>query len=253
MRQKIELIVFRAYAHLRSEAERTYIGILWWILDPIIFMLIFYVVFALLLQRHTNDFVSFLLVGLVVWRWFQNTVAPGSASIMFGKSLMNQVYLPKIIFPLVSIIADLFKFSLVFLLLLIYLWIRGYSPSWPYLALPLVLILQFTLIIGTTLVAAAFVPMLPDLRNVISHLLSLMLYLSGIFYDGTTIPERFRTYYYLNPMANLIEAYRAILLNGQWPEWQALFYVGLTGAVLTLLGYKLIAHFDHQYPNMALS
>ena len=116
-----DLILYKTLADLRAEAARTYIGFLWWVLDPLIFMAIFYVVFGLLLRRSTPDFVPFLLIGLVSWRWFQNTITHSATSILGGRSLMQQVYVPKIIFPLVIILTDLVKFGLVLMLLLIYL------------------------------------------------------------------------------------------------------------------------------------
>ncbi|MCP5419533.1 MAG: ABC transporter permease [Gammaproteobacteria bacterium] len=246
----LELILYQAYANLRAEAERTYIGVLWWIFDPIIFMSIFYIVFALLLRQKTDNFVAFLLVGLVIWRWFQNTVTNGSNAILNGQSLMRQVYLPKLIFPLVTILSDLFKFTLVFTLLVIYLWASGHSIGLPYLTLPFLLFVQFLLIMGTTCVTASLVPLLPDLRYLIGHLLQLMFYVSGIFYSGESIPEKYRAYFYLNPAANLIESYRDILLNNRWPDLRAMLIITLLALFLILIGYKLVTTFDHEYPKM---
>lgn len=120
-------------------------GILWWILDPIIFMFIFYLVFDVLMLRGEPGFLAFLLTGLVTYQWFQNTVGAGTNSIQSGQGLMQQVYLPKVIFPLVYILTDLFKFSLIFILLLIFLWFSGRPPGITYLALPLLLLIELAL------------------------------------------------------------------------------------------------------------
>jgi lipopolysaccharide transport system permease protein len=247
-----ELILYKAYADLRSEAEKTYIGFLWWILDPIIFMSIFYIVFGLLLKRGTEDFIPFLLIGLVVWRWFQNTVSHGANTILINRGLMRQVYLPKIIFPIVVILIDLAKFAFVFILLLIYLWIEGFPIGISYLALPILLIIQLILIIALTCFAAALVPFLPDLKILIDHALHILFFLSGIFFAGSSIPEQYQFYFYLNPMANIIEGYREILMYNQWPNGYALLVIGSLSLLGIVGSYRLLEHYDHVYPKIAI-
>lgn len=245
-----ELILYKTLADLRAEAAKTYIGFLWWVFDPLIFMAIFYVVFGLLLKRSTADFVPFLLIGLVSWRWFQNTITHSATSILGGRGLMRQVYVPKIIFPLVVILTDLVKFGIVLMLLLIYLWLAGFSIGWPYLALPVLLLTQFLLIVGLTLLVAAFVPFAPDLRYLVEHSLQILFYFSGIFFSGSTIPKNYQTYFYLNPMASIIEAYRDILMYQRWPNWLALILVAVLGSAISISMYRWVMHNDHLYPKL---
>lgn len=247
----IELILYKTYADLRAEAAKTYIGFLWWVLDPIIFMLIFYVVFGLLFQRGTENFVPFLLTGLVSWRWFQNTVSHSANTILGNQALMRQVYLPKIIFPIVTILTDLAKFGLVLTLLLIFLWIYGFGVGITYLALPVLLISQLMLITALAWFVAALVPFLPDLKILVDHLLHITFFLSGIFFAGSSIPEQYQFFFYLNPMANIIEGYRDILVHNQWPNWNALFLTGLISSVIAIFSYHLLVHYDRVYPKVA--
>jgi lipopolysaccharide transport system permease protein len=245
-----DLIFYKTLADLRAEAARTYIGFLWWIIDPLIFMAIFYVVFGLLLKRSVPDFVAFLLIGLVSWRWFQNTITHSATSILGGRGLMQQVYVPKVIFPLVVILTDLVKFGLVLALLLLYLWLAGFSIGWTYLALPVLLLTQFVLIVGLTLVVAAFVPFVPDLKHLVEHSLQILFYFSGIFFSGSTIPEKYQAYFYLNPMANIIEAYRDILMYQKWPNWLALMLIAVLGLGISILAYRFVQNNDHLYPKL---
>ena len=245
-----DLILYKTQADLRAEAAKTYIGFLWWVLDPLMFMMIFYVVFGLLLKRATPDFVPFLLIGLVSWRWFQNTISHGATAILGGRGLMQQVYLPKAILPLVVILTDLVKFGVVLGLMLIYLWSAGFGVGWSYLALPALLLSHFLLILGLTLLVAAIVPFVPDLRFLVEHLLQIVFYMSGIFFSGATIPERYQPYFYLNPMANIIEAYRDILLHHTWPNWSALAIVAALGFGISLLAYEFLTRNDHLYPKL---
>ncbi len=244
------LILYKALADLRAEATKTYIGSLWWILDPIIFMVIFYVVFGLLLKRGTENYVPFLLIGLVSWRWFQNTISHSATAILGGRNLMRQVYIPKIIFPLVIILEDLFKFGLVLGVLLIYLWLSGFKPGICYLGLPFLLTAQFFLTLGLTLLVSAVVPFAPDLKFLVEHSLHILFYFSGIFFSGTTIQEHYKHYFYLNPMANIIEAYRDILMYREWPNWLALILITALGLSITGLAYWWLSRNDHLYPKL---
>ena len=79
--QYLSLVLYKTYAELRAESARTYIGFLWWIIEPIVDMATYYLVFAVLLRNRTEDFVPFLLIGLVSWKWFSVSVTMGADSI----------------------------------------------------------------------------------------------------------------------------------------------------------------------------
>ncbi|ADE16690.1 ABC-2 type transporter [Nitrosococcus halophilus Nc 4] len=245
-----ELVLFKAFTGLRAEASRTYLSFLWWVLEPLLSMSVYYVVFGLLIQRGTEDFVAFLLVGLVVWQWFAGSIKHGMNAIHGNGRLMTQVDLPKEIFPTIEMVMDLVKFGFVFVLLLIFLWLYGFDISPSYLALPCVILVQLLLLTTFTYLTAAIVPFVPDLKFLIDALLQLVFFLSGIFYAGASIPEQYQTYFYLNPVANLIEAYRDILMDGVWPDWAALFKVGLFALAGVYGAQLLIQRFSHLYPRI---
>lgn len=245
-----ELILFKAYADLTSEASRTYLSFLWWIFDPILSMSVYYFVFGVLLQRGTADYVPFLLVGMVTWQWFINTVNHGMTSIWGNAGLMNQVYLPKTVFPSVVIIMDAFKFLIVFTLILLFLWVYGFSPNITYLALPAIFAVEFLFITAVTWFIAAIIPFVPDLRFLVQAVLQLVFFLSGIFFSSTDIPAGLRKYFYLNPMATIIEDYRNILMHAQWPNWNALALIGLSSLLAVFLAGQLIRRYDFVYPRI---
>jgi len=245
-----DLILYKTFADLRSEAAKTYIGFLWWVLDPIISMIIFYVVFGLLMKRGTEDFVPFLLVGLTAWRWFHSSINNGGNSILISKGLIRQVFIPKAIFPLVVILTDFFKFSFVLGILLVFLWIYGFDITITYLAFPLVIIVQLILIAGITIFLAAITPFFPDSRLLVNHVLQLLFYVSGIFFSDSIVPEQYRVYFYLNPMATIIKAYRDTLMYNQWPDWDSLGIIAFLSVFMLLTAYQFLAYNEHQYPKL---
>ncbi len=246
----LALILFKAYAGLKSEVARTYLSILWWILDPLLSMAVYYVVFEVLLKSGTENFVAFLLVGLVPWQWFANSIQHSMGSIFGNGQLMTQVDLPKEIFPTIEIVMDLVKFGFVFMLLLVFLWISGFDISKAYLALPLVMAVELVLLTGFAYLAAAIIPFVPDLKLLINALLNLVFFLSGVFFSADSIPEPYRPYFYLNPMASLIEAYRAILMHGVWPNWEMLGKTGIVALVSLYAAQWFICYFGRLYPRI---
>ncbi len=245
-------VFYKTYASLRVEAERTYIGILWWVLEPLASLLVYYLVFSVILKRGTENYVAFLFVGLVPWRWFQATVMRGAAAILSAKSLMQQVYLPKLVFPAVTFLTDTFKFLVVFTLLLVVVVAWGFPVGAAYFALPMMLLVQGLLVAALTTLAAATTPFLPDLRLILQNLLRLWFFLSGVFYDIDVFPPATQVYLRLNPMAVLLESYRAVLLDGRWPDLFRLGVIGLLSALVLAAAMALTLRYDHVYPKLKL-
>jgi lipopolysaccharide transport system permease protein len=249
-RRFIDIVIFKAYADLRSERERTYLGFVWWVLEPLMFMTVMWIVFAKVLGRATPDFLPFILVGLVTWQWLKSCISHGSSSVLEAHGLIQQVRLPPVIFPLVTILGDTVKFSIVLLVLLLVLGVSGRIDSIHVIALPVVLFAEFALLCAITIWLSAAVPFVPDLRFVTESVLMAMMFLSGIFYDGTKLAEPIRTYFYLNPSAFLIQQAREVLLNGNWPNWGALAAITIISLLLSVLGAHVLERLRRFYPKL---
>jgi len=248
----IELVRYRVIAELRTEMARAYLGLMWWVLEPLLYMAVFYFVFGVLFQRGGPGFVPILLCGLVAWRWFDSTVRAGSVAIESNKVLIQQAYVPKWVFPLVMALTNTAKFLVVFALLLGFLLVYGISPAASWISLPVVLAIQFGLVLGVGSLAAMAVPFVPDLKVLINNGLTLLMFLSGVFFRISDVPPSVQPFFLANPMAALIDAYRTILIHGAWPDWVALLLVALVSAGL-LLGASLgLRRFDRIYPKLML-
>jgi len=248
----IELILFQAYADLKAESARGHLGVLWWIIEPILFMSVFYVVFSVMRQQKSANFVAFLLVGLVPWKWFASTIGSGARSISNGAGLMNQVYLPKYIFPCVVMLINFAKFLIVLLLLIAFLILYGIKPTSAWLFLPVIVMVQFILMMALSGFLASLVPFLPDLKQIIDNGLMLMFFLSGVMFDIHNAPEAIRGYLYLNPMITLIDCYRVSLIDGRFPVMLPLMTVFIFSCFGILIAKGIIDHFDRVYPKMIL-
>jgi lipopolysaccharide transport system permease protein len=240
----VHVVWYKTYANLKGENEKTYLGCLWWALEPMINTAVFYLVFVYILKNRTEGFVIFLYIGMVVYGWFSGGINAGANSMIAYSGLMQQVSLPKLLFPFISIsnLSWKFVFSLVVLFPLI--WLLHAPITWAYLALPLLLALQYFIILSISLPFAALIPYFQDGRTVIATFLSVFIWLSGVFYRRDQIPLETQKIFYMNPAAALIEAYRNILLDGKWPHWMELGNAFVVGLLFFMIGIILLRKVD---------
>jgi lipopolysaccharide transport system permease protein len=247
----LQLILYKAWADLKVEAARGYMGMLWWVLEPVLYMGAFYIIFAVALQRGGENFVPWLLTGLVVWKWFDTTVRMSLNVITAGRGLMSQVYLPKVFFPAVAILKNSVKFLVTLVLLMLFLLVYGMPLSWTWLMVPVLLAVQWLLICGVTFTVAALTPLYPDLKLLMNNVLMLMFFLSGVFFDTSSLQGWLAVLLDLNPMVHIIHAWRDALLYGRWPDMTSLSLVLLFSLLLCGLGLFLLRRFDRLYPRLA--
>ena len=208
---------YRGYLNLRAEASKYHFGWLWWFLEPLAMTAVFALVFTFIRPRG-DGFVYFLVVGVTAWLWFSNSVGNATQSLLSARSLILQMKLPKILFPLISTITATYKQVFVFCMLLPLLSVTvGVTTSW--LALPVVALAELALIVATTVTVAFVCAWFPDLRFFVMSMLQLMMFCSGIFFDIATFPEAAQAWFRLNPMAVLLEQYRYVLLEDVPPNW----------------------------------
>ena len=253
MGNNLRLIFYNTYAFLKMEVDRFYLGFLWWVIEPIFYMTAFYFIFAIVLKRGGGpDFVVFLLCGIGPYRWFDGAVQSGANSLLTNSRLMQQVYVPKFIFPSVSVLTATTKFLIILTILLIFLIVYGIPVTLFWRCLPFVLFVQFLFIISVTWIIAAIIPLLPDLSTVIRYSILMMFFLSGVFYDINEAPERVAVYFKINPMALIIDNYRRILLNANWPNWHQLAAIALGSVILWKIAHIVLKKFDRKYPKLSI-
>ena len=245
----LQLIWYKGMADLHAEAARAYVGFIWWVLEPLLYMMAFFVAFGLGARGGGPAVALSLLCGLVPWKWFASSIQNGSDIIQANSGLIMQVYLPKYVLPGMVMVTNGIKFLIILSLLVLGVAMtHGAALSW--LALPVVVAVEMLLALALSSLAAAIVPLLPDLDLVITNGLIVMMFLSGIFRDVSTLPPRLAHMLALNPMVHVIHAFRTILLDKQWPDWMALAGVAAFALVVYALALALLRRYDRVYPKL---
>jgi lipopolysaccharide transport system permease protein len=246
------IVWFKTYANLKGETEKTYLGCLWWALEPIINTAIFYIVFVYILKNRSENFVVFLYTGMAIYGWFSGGINVGANSIIAHSGLMQQILLPKPLAVIISVSNVSWKFVFSLAVLFPLIWIHQMPISWSYLTLPILLLLQYFVIISISFPLAMLMPYFQDGRTVLNAFLSVFIWLSGVFFGRDHVPDKFEKWFYLNPIASLIESYRLILLEGKWPNWQALGNVVVIGIIFFSAGLLILKKVDKQLFKMPI-
>lgn len=217
IRHYIDIIVVLAQKDFKVRYRNSVLGFLWSLLNPLAYMIVLTIVFSVLLRVNIPNFAAWLLIGLLIWRFFQVGTSQSLSSIIGNPSLVSKVYFSRYIIVLANNVANAIGSTLEFMVLLPLLLVLGVDVT-PYaFLLPLVLFLEFLLIFALSLSLSSLNLMYRDLYQLWDIALQLGFFVSPIVYDVSLIPTRYQFLYSLNPITRLIEFTRDMLLGGQFP------------------------------------
>jgi lipopolysaccharide transport system permease protein len=199
---------------LKAESAKLYLSFLWWILEPLFMVAIFYFVFAILLKSDQKDFIVFLMCAKIPFLWFSKAVTIASGSIVADKSIVSNVDIPKTIFPYAAIQVSLYKEAPVFVVLLLLSMAFGYMPTIDWILLIPLIILEYIMIVFFSLLFALMVCYVDDVRMLIHMIMMGLMFVSGVFFDVSSINPAIAHYVIgLNPVAFLCDGFRSILMG----------------------------------------
>jgi lipopolysaccharide transport system permease protein len=202
---------------IRVRYKQSLLGVAWAVLQPLALTIIFTVIFSYLVRVDTDGipYPIFSYVGLVPWTFFATSLNFGIASLVNNMNLVTKIYFPREILPIASVGAAFVDFFVSAVILAGMMLFYGIRPGWVSLwAVPL-LVLQIALTTAVVLLGAAFLVFFRDVRFIVPLLTQIWMYATPIIYPATSVPLRFRTLYFLNPMAGIIDGYRRVLLLGE--------------------------------------
>lgn len=243
---------FKTLFDLKTDSQSTYLGVLWWFLEPLAFLTVYYVVFGVIMKSKTPNFIMFLFIGLVAWRWFNSSLLGSGKAISNQKKLMKEVYVSKLLFPLTIVLVDTIKFIIVFACVLAIMFIMHNSPTIHWICVVPILLVQAFLILGVSFCFAGITPFFPDVQNLIKTTIRGLMFLSGVFFDIPALSPHIAHYLMLNPIADIIIDYRAVVIHHTWPNWELLGYALLFAIVMNAIGVWLINKNDRIYPKVCI-
>ncbi len=219
--------------------KRSFLGILWTLINPLLQLAVFVFVFQVVLKVEIYQYSSYVFSGLLVWNWFQNSLFQATGVIISSRPLIRQPGFPIAILPVVVVTTGLIHFLLALPILVIFLLLDGVTFTPWILALPLLNIIQFMLTVSMAYFLAAFNVSFRDTQHTLGVVLQLLFYLTPIFYEISSIPSEYWYAYGLNPLVHIVTCYRQILLWGTQPDWLALGMIAGCTLISLPLGYYI--------------
>jgi len=232
-----DIVVTLSKKDFKLRYRNSVLGFLWSLLNPLAYMVILTAVFGYLLRSGISNFASWVLLALLVWRFFSVGTSQSLYAIVGNPSFITKVRLPSFLIVLSANVASLLGAALEFVALFPVLIILGVRVTFLAVLLPVIIIMEFALIFGVSLSLAALNTRYRDFNQIWEITLQLGFFLSPIVYDASLIPVRYRFLYFLNPMTRLIDAIRDIFLFGIPPfATDYAIIIGASGLLLLVGG-----------------
>jgi lipopolysaccharide transport system permease protein len=225
------------------------LGILWTLLNPLAELLVLMFVFGLVLRVGIPNFPAYLFTGLLAFGWFQTSLNFATASIVGNRELVRRPGVPVTVLPIITVASNLVHFMLALPILFALLLFSGVSIGWTVVLLPVVMAVEFMLILGFAYPLAAIHVWFRDTQHVLRIALQLLFYMTPIFYETRHLPERVRFFYELNPMAQMVDAYRAVLLRGEAPDPRGFGYLIVVSVILLTVGHAWFRRTSYRFPD----
>lgn len=240
-----ELIYAFVARDLKVRYRGSVLGFLWSFLDPLINAAVLWVVFTFLFARGIDHFALFLLVGILPWNFFASSVSQGSRVFTDNAGLVKKIKLPREVFPISTVIANLIHFFFAFVVLVLFLLVFKvpFNPlAW--LFFPLTLVLLFIVNVGGTLLTSSISIYFRDFPFIVESGLRVLFFATPIFYSPSFVPEQFRHIYLLNPLASGITALREVFMEGKVPDPSLLVLLFISALFAVFLGWFIFSRLE---------
>ena len=224
---------------IKIRYKQSLLGGLWAVIQPLSVAIIFSIIFNFFINISTDGVphLIFYYAALFPWTFFANSVTTGSNSVIANMHLVTKIYFPREILPLSGIIAAMFDFVIAGLLYAVLALFYDISLGSSLVLLPFLILMQFLFTSGIVFILAALNVYYRDIRFIVPLGLQIYMYSTPLIYPISVVPESILPFYMLNPMAGILNAYRAILVYGTWPELSYLIVAGLISVLVFLGGY----------------
>lgn len=215
-----ELLFFLTWRDVKVRYRQTLLGVTWVVLQPLATMLIFTIFFGNLANLPTDGIPKpiFYFSGLLPWQFFATALAAAANSVVNSSNLIKKVYFPRLAVPIASTLAALVDFAIAFVVLLALMAFYGIMPTANVLLLPLFTLLALATVLGVGFWLSALNVQYRDVRYVVPFLTQFWMFATPVVYPASLLPEHWRAFYGLNPMAGVVEGFRWALLGNEPPQ-----------------------------------
>jgi ABC-type polysaccharide/polyol phosphate export permease len=212
------------------------LGYAWSVLHPLVFSLIYFLVFSVFIRFDVPNYPGYLLLGIVLWTFFAEGSANGVGSLLARAGLLTKVAMHRQVIVYAAVLNALLSFVIGLLVLAVLLWTTGTPLRWPLLAFPLMLMNLIFLTLGVSLLLAPLHVRYHDVGYLWGILVQMGFWLTPVIYLESMIPDGWRWLVWWNPMARIIEQSRWAVIYGMWPDWMVMVRTTVMALLVLITG-----------------
>ncbi len=234
-----ELLKTNVKKEIRGRYKNSILGVMWSFLNPLLQLVVYAVIFGALLAGGDKTYHIYICVALIPWTYFTTAITQSAFTIIGNGDIIKKVYFPREILPISVVTSGAVNFVISTIIILAFVLFAGLGISKYILLYPVILLIQYILLLGISFIVSSVTVYFRDLEHIIGVVLMAAFYGTPIVYKLEQLPENLQIIMKLNPMTHLINAYRDIFYYQQMPNLKILGIVLLLGLVLTVGGYFL--------------
>lgn len=236
-----ELLKTNVKKEIRGKYKGSFLGVLWSFVNPLLQVLVYAIVFPYLMRGAVDNYLVYLVTGLIPWNFFLMTVSQGITTIKSNAGIIKKVYFPREILPISVVASGLVNFFISCIIILVFCLLFQVGITWHIVLLPFVAIIETILALGIVLALSAINVYIQDIEYIVSFVLNMLFYGTPIIYELSQFSNVGVLYKLvsLNPMTQLINAYRDIFLYHVMPNMLNLFIVLAISLIIAVIGFVI--------------
>lgn len=234
-----QLLKSNVSKEIRGKYKGSFLGILWSFVNPLLMTLVYAIVFPFILKSTQPHYVTFIVIAILPWTWFTSVISQGTNTIVVNGGIIKKVYFPREILPISIVSSGLINFLISCIIIAIFLICSGIGFSIYILFLPVIIIIQYILLLGIVFITSAIDVYVRDAEYIIAFLVSMLFYGTPILYSSDLFPAKFSWLLNLNPLTTIINSYRDIFYYQTMPNLKALGIVFIVSCLILVLGYMI--------------
>jgi len=247
-----DLLYFLVVRGVKAKYAQSVLGIGWAVLQPLLTMLIFTVVFGNLAKISSDGvpYVLFSFSGLMAWTYFSGALSDASLSLVANANMLTKVYFPRLILPLSSLISKLLDFVISVIMMIALLAVYRYPVSLNLLYFPLMVLLLFLTTLGPAILLSAWAVQYRDVKYGLNFIVQILLYTVPVVYPLSNVPKNYQLIYTLNPLVGVVEGFRVSILNTHAMPWTAIGISIMVSLIFAIFGLMSFSRLEKSFADI---
>lgn len=234
-----ELLKTSVKKEVRSKYKNSFLGVMWSFLNPLLQIVVYAIIFSLILKNKQENYAIFLCCGIIPWTFFAIAINKSAFTLIENGNIIKKVYFPREIIPISVVTAETINFLISTLIIIGFTVIGGIGISKFILFYPIILGVQYVIILAFSFIVSSICVYFRDLQHFIGIILQLLFYAAPIVYSQDAIPTEYQWILKYNPMTYIINAYRDIFYYQKLVNFMPLIILFVIGILTCVVNYKI--------------